>query len=228
MGNLSFLGDNIHFAVLNSDTTSLLSKDFNLFNSTNFFDDDSFRNLNCYSYKKSLFYLLNVDNFNFFSKNYDNFLKKDQIIFQNMYDAPKSLKDKVNFFLPAANFVEKNATYINFFGMIQKVKFIIFPFKNVRSDFKILYILFKNLFFDLDKKNSKTFNLQKFFMRYNFLNFELFFPFIKLKFSQIFSFNNTIQINNLTNIYKGNSISKRSRILNICYRDVKKIYSNFF
>jgi hypothetical protein len=135
-----------------------------------------------------------------------------------------SLKKHVNFFLPSAHFVEKNATYINFFGLIQKVKFILFPFKNVRSDFRILYVLFKN-FFDINEK----FNIKIFFNKYNFLSFDLFVPIsIKNNNFNFFSFNNTFNTVFVTNIYRSNSLLRRSKILNICYKEVKKVYTNFF
>lgn len=224
--NLYFINDKLHYTVLTHDSTSLLVNDFNLCNSTNLFDDESFKCFDNSFLKDNLFFLLNADNFNFFYKNND-FLKNNNVIFQGMYNANNRIKNVINFFLPSSHFVEKNATYINFFGFIQKVKFILFPYKNVRSDFKILYILFKDL---LGATSTLTkFNLQKSFIKYNFLNFELFMPkFLSYNFSNFFYFNNTLNVNTITNFYKTNSILRRSQILNICYRDVKKVYSNFF
>jgi len=200
----------------------LLSYDFNLSCSVNSFDDISFKKLHQDFSKKDIFYLLNVENFNFFFKNY-SFLNENHIVFQSIYNANDALKTKVHFFLPSSHFVEKNATYVNFFGLIQKVKFVLFPFKNVRSDFKIIYILFKTFF-----NKTGIFNTQFFFNKYHFLNFDIFFPNNNLKFYNFFSFNNTLNNTFVTNIYRSNSLLKRSQILNVCYKEVKKIYSNFF
>jgi NADH-quinone oxidoreductase subunit G len=225
--NLTFLKNNIEFSVLSNDSTSLLLYDFNLINSINSFDDVSFKKIKKDPSKKDLFYLLNVENFNFFFKNY-TFFNDNFVFFQSQYLANERIKNKIHFFLPSAHFVEKNATYVNFFGLIQKVKFILFPFKNVRSDSKIIYMLFKDLFNNKKVNNKNNFNLQFFFSKYNFSNFNLFLPSINFKFSNFFSFNNTFNISFTTNVYRSNSLSKRSQILNICYKDVKKIYSNFF
>ena len=219
---LPFLKNNINFSVLNNDSTALLSYDFNLSCSVNSFDDISFKKLHQDFSKKDIFYLLNVENFNFFFKNY-SFLNENHIVFQSIYNANDALKTKVHFFLPSSHFVEKNATYVNFFGLIQKVKFVLFPFKNVRSDFKIIYILFKTFF-----NKTGIFNTQFFFNKYHFLNFDIFFPNNNLKFYNFFSFNNTLNNTFVTNIYRSNSLLKRSQILNVCYKEVKKIYSNFF
>lgn len=218
--NLSFLKDKISFTVLNNDSSSLVSYDFNSLNSINSFDDISYKDFSQNSLKKDILYLLNVENFNFFLKNL-SFLDNKHVIFQNMYNATESLKNKIDFFLPSTHFVEKNSTYVNFFGLIQKVKFILFPFKNVRSDSKIIYILFKSLF-------DNTFNMQNFFNKYNFLIFDLFYPSISVKNFNFFSFNNTINTTFLTNIYRSNAFLKRSQTLNNCYKEVKKIYGNFF
>lgn len=224
--NLYFINDKLHYTVLTHDSTSLLVNDFNLCNSTNLFNDESFKCFDDSFLKDNLFFLLNADNFNFFYKNND-FLKNNNVIFQSMYNANNRIKNVINFFLPSSHFVEKNATYVNFFGFIQKVKFILFPYKSVRSDFKILYILFKSLL--VTTSTLTKFNLQKNFIKYNFLNFELFMPkFLSYSFSNFFYFNNTLNVNTITNFYKTNSILRRSQILNICYRDVKKVYSNFF
>jgi NADH-quinone oxidoreductase subunit G len=220
--SLFFLKNNISFSVLNNDSTNLLSYDFNLSNSVNNFNDFSFSSKSSLNEKKDVFYLLNVDNFNFFLKDY-NSLDKNHVILQNIYNVNETFKKRVDFFLPSAHFVEKNSTYINFFGLIQRVKFILFPFKNVRSDFKILYILFKNLF-DTDA----NFSTKKIFNKFNFLNFDIFYPNIKNTNFNFFFFNNTLNPVFVTNIYRSNSLLRRSKILNICYKEIKKAYTNFF
>lgn len=222
--NLNFLSNKLKFTVMTRDSTSLLSFDFNLIKSVNSFDDFSYINKSN-SLKDSLFYFLNAENYNFFLKNYD-FFNKNKLILQSIYNPTQKLVNKADFILPSAHFIEKNSTYINFFGLIQKVKFILFPFKNVRSDFKILYILFKSLFGDLN--SYKNFNLNFFFSKYNFVFFELFIPsFLIITKSNIFSFSNVLNKNYVTNFYRSNLIIKRSQILLNCYKNVKKIYSNF-
>jgi len=219
---LSFLSKKFQYTVLSYDSTSLLLNDFNLVNSVNSFNDESFNSFNSSGLKGNLFFLLNADNFNFFYKNY-NFLKDNTVVFQSIYNANDHMKENINFFLPSAIFIEKNATYINFFGLIQRVKFILFSYKNVRSDFKILYILFKNF---LPKVKN---NIVKFFANYNFSDFLLFIPNLFFSnFYNFFSFNNSINANYITNFYKTNSIIRRSKILSVCYKDIKNVYSNFF
>jgi NADH-quinone oxidoreductase chain G len=217
---LFFLKDKVHFTVLNNDVSSLISYDFNVINSINSFDDNSYKSFNQNFLKKEIIYLLNVENFNFFFKNF-SFFDNKYVIFQNIYNASDSLKKKIDFFLPSTHFVEKNSTYVNFFGLIQKVKFILFPFKNVRSDSKIIYILFKFFF-------SNNFNLQCFFNKYNFLNFNLFYPKLTFNVFNFFSFNNTFNTTFVTNIYRSNALLKRSQVLHLSYKELKKIYSNFF
>ena len=222
--NLKFLNENFSFTVLTKDSTSLLSLDLNLTKSVNSFEDSSYNPKGLIT-NNNLFYLLNAENFNFFFKNL-NFLNDNKVILQNNYNPKNSLRNKIDFLLPSALFVEKNATYVNFFGLIQKVKFILFPFKNVRSDFKILYVLFKS-FIDFNDNINKL-KLNSFFSKYNFNNFNLFMPLLNnsLKF-KMFSFNNTLNKVSVTNFYRMNSVVKRSQILFTCYKDVKKIYSNF-
>src|SRR5690606_20344319 len=175
--HLSFLDTKVQFGILTYDSTSLLLNDFNLTNSVNSFNDESFNFFNRSSFlKDNLFFLLNADNFNFFYKDY-SFLKENKVVYQNMYNVSNnSLRKVINIFLPSANFIEKNATYVNFFGLIQKVKFILFSFKNIRSDFKILYILFKCLSSNFSSNIIRSFNLQKILIKYNFLQFSLFVP----------------------------------------------------
>lgn len=218
--NLFFLKDKIKFTVLNNDSNFMLSYDFNTINSVNSFDDISYKSFHKKPEEKDMIYLLNVENFNFFFKNFSVFDSK-YVIFQNMYNPVDSLKNKIDCFLPSTHFVEKNSTYVNFFGLIQKVKFILFPFKNVRSDYKIIYILFKTIL-------DISFKLKNFFNKYNFLNFDLIYPLFSFKFFNFFSFNNTFNTTFVTNIYRSNSLLKRSQNLNICYKEIKKIYSNFF
>jgi NADH-quinone oxidoreductase subunit G len=218
--SLFFIKDKVHFTVLNNDVSYLISHDFNVMNSINSFEDNSYKNFNQNFLTKEIIYLLNVENFNFFFKNF-SFFDDKHVIFQNMYNASDSLKKKIDFFLPSTHFVEKNSTYVNFFGLIQKVKFILFPFKNVRSDSKIIYILFKFFF-------NNNFNLQYFFNKYNFLNFNLFYPTLAFNVFNFFSFNNTFNITFVTNIYRSNALLKRSQVLHLCYKEFKKIYSNFF
>lgn len=220
----SFLKEKISFTILNYDATTLLLYDLNLINSINNFNDYSFKQNQKNFVNNNLFYFININNFYSKILNKININNTNNIIFQGNYLVNKNLSiNNINFYLPSAHFIEKNGTFINFFGLIQKIKFILFPYKNVRSDYKIIYILFKNLL------KNKNFNYKIYLNFYNFIKFELF-TFWNIKNNKNLNFliiNNIITKNFITNFYKTNNLLKNSLIMLSCYNSFKKVYTNF-
>jgi hypothetical protein len=190
-----------------------MNNDINLEQNINNFNDKTYSSL---KYDNEIVYALNIDSF-FFNKK-----KKDKLFY--IYQGHHILKNNnINIFdilLPTVTFFEKNNNFLNFFGLIQKTKFILFPNKNSRTDFRILFIIFrflKNIDVNLSILNYN-------FLSLNFFNFSIFkknFNFLKLKF-------NNLNLNSIiTNIYKFNQILRSSLILLTCNKELKKKYSNF-
>ena len=202
----------IEFTFLNNNITEIMSCDFNLENSVNNFNDLSLSNY--INTEKNIVYALNTG-FCFF-----NDLSVFSV-YQGHYNLSKKLFDNFNILLPTVNYLEKNSTYINFFGLIQKTKFILFPSKNSRSDFKILYIIFK--FLNITFYSSK--NIKFIFLKYNFINTKFYTFFFK--FLNILVFKNINFISNLTNIYNSNVITRSSLIMLSCIKKIRKNYTNF-
>lgn len=212
--------NNFSVSILNKMSVNILSSEFNLLFSINNFNDISF--FSKYKNDEILFFL-NDDNINIKIKKMQNFL-----IYQghnlNNYNFLKIF----NIILPSVNFLEKNSTNVNFFGLIQNTNFIIYPPKHSRVDWKIIYFFFK-----LFLKNMHNFIslkiLKNDFYNYNFL--------INLNFCNIIIknliLNNKIKIfNNLlnvidTNILKLNQILKSSKIIKNYNKKLIKINTNF-
>jgi anaerobic selenocysteine-containing dehydrogenase len=190
-----------------------MNNDINLEQNINNFNDKTYSSL---KYDNEIVYALNIDSF-FFNKK-----KKDKLFY--IYQGHHILKNNnINIFdilLPTVTFFEKSNNFLNFFGLIQKTKFILFPNKNSRTDFRILFIIFrflKNIDVNLSILNYN-------FLSLNFFNFSIFkknYNFLKLKF-------NNLNLNSIiTNIYKFNQILRSSLILLTCNKELKKKYSNF-
>lgn len=209
----NYFKNNFYYSFLNNNVLNILNNDLNLEQSINNFSDKTYGNL---MYNDEIIYSINVDNF-FLNKN-----KKNKLfyIFQGHHLLKNTNINDFNVLLPTATFFEKSNNFLNFFGLIQKTKFILFPNKNSRTDFRILYIIFKflkNLNINLNNLNYDFFSL-------NFFNFFIHcknFSFLKFKF-------NNLNINSfITNIYKSNQILRSSLILLMCNKEIKNKYSNF-
>ena len=209
----NYFKNNFYYSFLNNNVLNILNNDLNLEQSINNFSDKTYGNL---MYNDEIIYSINVDNF-FLNKN-----KKNKLfyIFQGHHLLKNTNINNFNILLPTATFFEKSNNFLNFFGLIQKTKFILFPNKNSRTDFRILYIIFKflkNLNINLNNLNYDFFSL-------NFFNFFIHcknFSFLKFKF-------NNLNINSfITNIYKSNQILRSSLILLMCNKEIKNKYSNF-
>jgi anaerobic selenocysteine-containing dehydrogenase len=190
-----------------------MNNDINLEQNINNFNDKTYSSL---KYDNEIVYALNIDSF-FFNKK-----KKDKLFY--IYQGHHILKNNnINIFdilLPTVTFFEKSNNFLNFFGLIQKTKFILFPNKNSRTDFRILFIIFRFL-----KNIDVNFSILNYnFLSLNFFNFSIFkknYNFLKLKF-------NNLNLNSIiTNIYKFNQILRSSLILLTCNKELKKKYSNF-
>lgn len=209
----NYFKNNFYYSFLNNNVLNILNNDLNLEQSINNFSDKTYGNL---LYNDEIIYSINIDNF-FLNKN-----KKNKLfyIFQGHHLLKNTNINNFNILLPTATFFEKSNNFLNFFGLIQKTKFILFPNKNSRTDFRILYIIFKflkNLNINLNNLNYDFFSL-------NFFNFFIHcknFSFLKFKF-------NNLNINSfITNIYKSNQILRSSLILLMCNKEIKNKYSNF-
>nr|QFQ52393.1 NADH dehydrogenase subunit 11 [Paramoeba aparasomata] len=134
-----------------------------------------------------------------------------------------------NFMLPSVNYLEKNSIYVNFLGYYQKTKFILYPPKNSRSDWKIIYILFNFLIFkDFFNYNS--------FSKYR-LNYNLFYSntfignnllVIKNYCINFFKINNNFKNGSHFNIYFSNQITISSKNIFRVFKKIKITNSNFY
>lgn len=218
---LNFFKNKIQITNLFFNLTNIISFDFNLLNSINNINDKTFSLL---SKKPSeVLYALNSDFFFFNYKNNLNFF-----IYQGHHNMKNNLSKNFNILLPTVTFLEKNNFYLNFFGLVQKTKIILFPPKKSRSDFKLLFIIFKYIVFKLNDLLSKDNFIFFFLKKFNFLsinNFSFNIKNIVLN-NILFFFNKNIN-SFITNIYKSTSIFRSSLILLSCFKEIKKKYTNF-
>jgi NADH-quinone oxidoreductase subunit G len=210
---LNYLKNNFYYSFLNNNVLNILNNDLNLEYNINNFNDKTYNSLYI---DNEIVYCLNIDGF-FFNKK-----KNDKMfyIFQGHHLLKNINIANFNVLLPTVTFFEKSNNFLNFFGLIQKTKFILFPNKNSRTDFRILYIIFKFI----KNLNINILNLTYDFFSLNFFNFSVFnknFNFLKFK------FNNLNSSSYITNIYKFNQILRSSIVLLICNKEIKKKYSNF-
>lgn len=203
---------NFFYSFLNNNVLNILNNDLNLEQNVNNFYDKTLKKLN---YKNEIIYALNIDSF--FLKKLDNTVS---FIFQGHHVLKKNSIKNFDVLIPTATYFEKSNTFLNFFGFIQKTKFILFPNKNIRTDFRILYIIFKYI-----KKLDLNFNI----LNFNILSLNFFDFIIVNKNFNFFKFAlNNLNINSfITNIYKYNQILSSSLILLTCNKEFKKKYSNF-
>ena len=218
---------NLDIFFFNSNNSDIsLSKEINISSFISKFNDKSLSRLNSinkYEDKNNVFYFLNT-NKKFVNKKDSNFF-----IYQG---SNYNISKKINFdlLLPSVNHLEKNSHYVNFLGYYQKSKFILYPPKNSRSDWKILYILFNFLFKENSKILFKNFNKLK--LDYNLLFNSSYYDITNINCNSIFILNFKIKNNftndNYFNFYNSNSIVSSSKnILNI-FKKIKTSYSNFY
>lgn len=209
---LDYLKNNFSYSFLNNNVLKILNNDLNLEQSINNFCDKTFA---LFKLSNEIVYALNIDSF-FFNQRNDDLI----FIFQGHHILKNNKNKNFDILLPTVTFFEKNNSFLNFFGLVQKTKIILFSNKNSRTDFRILYIIFK--FFKNLNLNLNILNYS--FLSQNYLNFlfnEKNYTFLKLKI-------NNLNINSfITNIYKINQILCSSLILLSCSKELKNKYSNF-
>ena len=209
-----YFKNKINYSFFNNNVINILNYDLNLENVINNFIDKTYKKK--YIFNKDIIYLINSYSF-FFNFNINSNLF---LIFQGHHNLQNKMIKNFDILLPTVTFFERNNSFINFLGIVQKTKFILFPNKNCRTDFKILYIIFKffkGLIIDL---SDLSFNI----LSLNNYNFNIF----KKKFNINKIILNNLNINlYITNIYKMNQILASSLILLNCYKQIMKKYTNF-
>ena len=219
--NLDFIGYSSHLLQKN------LLNEINLKNSLVKFNDISFKPLSGFwgrpdlnKQKKIVNYFLNTNLF--FASEF----------FYNIYQGSNytNKKNNFDFLLPSVNFFEKNGLYVNFLGYYQKTKFILYPPKNSRNDWKILYILFNNVLKD-KRINFNSLNLIKY--DYNLFYSKLFLNknnfIIKKNYITVFSVLNKNTTNSyLFNIYTSNQLTLSSKNIFNIFKKIKMTNSNFY
>jgi NADH-quinone oxidoreductase chain G len=172
--------------------------------------------------KNKILYLLSVDYFDI------SFLKKNDFIIYQGHTGDHLLK-LADVLLPGCSQFEKNASYLNLEGKIQKSKYIFNPPINGRTDWKIINALnFFILGFDSQSYQNKIITLKKLKNRIlqvvpplqeniNFLNLE-----IKNKID-ILLFSNFPYYNEEFNFYQSDIISKNSKTLSLVLKRVFNI-----
>jgi predicted molibdopterin-dependent oxidoreductase YjgC len=117
---------NFYFMNINNSTTKIISNEFNLDNCINNFNDITYINT-IKNFINNINYFINTDNILY--NNMNNFS-----IYQGQYLNDINSLKYFDILLPSVNYLEKNSNYINFFGYVQNINFVIFPPKKARTD----------------------------------------------------------------------------------------------
>lgn len=211
---------------LTSNLTSINIQELNIFNSINNFFDKTYKRYKKHNIRGFVSYFINSDvctfkTFRFLSIYQGNFLV-----------GSNEFLDKFNFLFPTANYVEKTANYINYFGYMQPSKFILFPHKSIRSDWKLIYIIFRLLLKRILRKFNKInkIKLIKLFLKtFNLKTNTV----LDNQYNKIFKFFNKYKLlNNLFNnyfssIFNINLIARSSINMIKCLKDFKYHHVNF-
>jgi hypothetical protein len=132
--------------------------------------------------------------------------------------------------LPTTSFIEKNSTYSNVFGMVQKTKKALFNPGNSRDDWKVLNALLE-IFNSNSSRINGSIDLISYIARVT--------PFVLYKRKLPFSFNlhkmnvfvyfhnfSSKSISN--NYYLSDNITRNSKIMSLCSIKFKNKFFNFF
>jgi hypothetical protein len=119
--------ENLESLSFRSDSTSIISNEFNLMNSINSFKDITYKSKDIYLNNEHINYFINTNNILYNSND-------TYSIYQGQYLTDMKLLKVFNILLPTVNQLEKIANFINFFGYIQNINLIMFPPKKARSD----------------------------------------------------------------------------------------------
>ena len=176
----------------------------------------------------------NIQNLEFFSTaawlfNYDKSIveKNAFYIYQGHHGDVNAAKS--NILLPSSSFIEKNSTYVNMWGMVQKTKKILFGVGESRDDWKIL-----NAFFEVSGLLTKNFIKNSFDLVTNISKFS---PFLLYRldrrsiFTNIlnrFSFaHNTVIFSEFNNFYLSDSITRNSKVMSLSFKKFRVKDYNF-
>ena len=209
---------NLDFFIFNHNNSNIINqKELNLNNGISKFNDYSLNTIN--KFNNDIFYFLNTN---------QQYIKNNSFsIYQGSnYNMNKNVN--FNLFLPSVNYLEKNSSYVNFLGYYQKTKFILYPPKNSRSDWKILYILFNSLFKEKISFNNLNGIKYDYNLFYNNSLFDICYISNKKYFKNFFKINNSFDNNKYYNIYNINSITSSSKNIYNIFKKIKTSNSNFY
>jgi anaerobic selenocysteine-containing dehydrogenase len=193
----------------------------------------------------NLIYAINICNNLFNSQNDIVTLSNDKnIAVLQTCTSLDNIKESVKFFdfiLPSVNNLEKNSSFINIFGYLQRSRLIIFPPKNARADHRILFIFAKlvsKLRLEFKKNLELGHLINTFINDFNLVSAKnkmiqdsYHIPFINYYFvkqnNKIFSLLNVLYMNKFTDFYLSTSVSKASTIMLKCSLEQKRVFSNF-
>jgi NADH-quinone oxidoreductase subunit G len=209
-----------------------------------------FNNLNIKKYDKyiSNFYFLvnNSSNINSaevgFINEKRNIIKKNQYNLLYFLNTDFDLKTKgfkiyqghhgLNFLknfdiiIPSSTFFEKNSTYINIEGRLQKTKTAVYTFSNMKNDIQILFILCKVFSFELsfDKVSMISEYIYKRYINSKFLEHDIKYK----KKKKIYKNKNNIFFSIMDNYYISDIFSSSSKIMGLCSQRIirKKLFLN--
>ena len=209
---------NLDIFMFNHNNSNISNiKELNLNNGITKFNDYSLSNIK--NSDNDIFYFLNTN---------QQYIKNDSFsIYQGSnYNMNKNFN--FNLFLPSVNYLEKNSSYVNFLGYYQKTKFILYPPKNSRSDWKILYILFNSLFKEKVTFNSLDNLKYDYNLSYNDSLFDIANISNKKYLKNFFKVRNSFDNNKFYNIYNNNSITSSSKNIFNIFKKIKTSNSNFY
>lgn len=209
---------NLDIFMFNHNNSNISNiKELNLNNGISKFNDYSLSNIK--NADNDIFYFLNTN---------QQYIKNNSFsIYQGSnYNMNKNFN--FNLFLPSVNYLEKNSSYVNFLGYYQKTKFILYPPKNSRSDWKILYILFNSLFKEKVSFNSLNNIKYDYNLSYNDSLYDISNISNKKYLKNFFKVNNSFDNNKYYNIYNVNSITSSSKNIFNIFKKIKTSNSNFY
>jgi hypothetical protein len=221
-----YFSNSLEWLSLSLNTTDLILNEFNIINNINNLNDITYNKYNINT-SNNINYFINTNNIKYnINDNYS--------IYQGQYLSNMKLLDVFNILLPSVNQLEKVSNFINFFGYIQNSNVIIFPPNNVRSDWKIIFILFKLFIIQKEIKMDSRVLLRQLNIYFKSFNFIFNNNYILSKGKLMINNNkhkviitNNFLYEKLTNIYKINQIVESSYIFQTSSKYFINKYTNF-
>jgi NADH-quinone oxidoreductase subunit G len=166
-----------------------------------------------------LIFLLGADEIDFSKLNKNTFI----VYIGHHGDAGANRADMV---LPGAAYTEKDATYVNLEGRVQQTNPAVFPPKEAIEDWKIINNISQTLklgfnYLDLSQLRKKMCQINKVFEKINQVSQAAKFPLTQGKLKEFSS--DTFQ-NPLFNYYMTDPISRNSRVMAQCIREISAKY----